>query len=292
MSLINPLSEMIVKMIYRRQFNKVNHKKHKLLILIKFIMLFVIAIGSLYYTVVHKDEIKDRLNRVEYYVKLTLRKDESNDIKNIIKNYQMYPTYLVKLAIDNKEAISFVKNYPEEKDSFNDIKLSRDIMFNKVPLLLQWDDRWGYYYYGDKVMGVSGCGPTCMSMVYIALTGDVSMNPKIMSEFSEDSGYHNSNGTIWTFMTEGANTLGLSSAVIETNIDIMINELENNHLLICSMSPGDFTTTGHFIVITGYKNNNFYVNDPNSVIRSNQVWSYDNLKDQIKQIWTFSYNPN
>lgn len=267
-----------------------NLKKRKVSILIKLVTLLMISIFSLYFVVVNKDEIKDKLQRIDYYVKLTIRQNETHDIKVILRNYHSYPTYLIKLAVDNEEAISFVKNYSERKDNLSEINLSEDVKLNQVPLLLQWDERWGYYYYGDKVIGASGCGPTCMSMVYIALTGDLSMNPKIMSQFSEKSGFHNSNGTIWTFMTEGANTLGLTSKVIEISKDIIIDELEKDHLLICSMSPGDFTSTGHFIVITGYEENFFKVNDPNSVLRSNEDWSYDILKEQIKQVWSFSFS--
>jgi len=157
-----------------------------------------------------------------------------------------------------------------------------------VPLLLQWDKRWGYSYYGDNVIGVSGCGPTCMSMVYIALKGDLTMNPKKMSEFSEDSGFYNENGTTWSFMTEGARSLGLNSIIADLDEEEAKNELDNNHLIICSMKPGDFTNTGHFIVITNYDKNSFFVHDPNSILRSQKRWNYDVLKSQTKQMWVFS----
>ena len=44
------------------------------------------------------------------------------------------------------------------------------------PLFLQWDPRWGYTEYGeDSFLGLSGCGPTCLSMVLYYLTGDKSL---------------------------------------------------------------------------------------------------------------------
>ena len=59
-------------------------------------------------------------------------------------------------------------------------------------------------------------------------------------------------------------------------------------MLICSVSEGDFTQTGHFIVIYGYEDGWFEVNDPNSVTRSNAKWTYDRLEGQIRNLWAMS----
>lgn len=40
-----------------------------------------------------------------------------------------------------------------------------DLKTGGIPLLLQWDERWGYKNYGDNIMAINGCGPTCLSMV-------------------------------------------------------------------------------------------------------------------------------
>lgn len=34
-----------------------------------------------------------------------------------------------------------------------------------MPFHLQWDERWGYYPYGNGVIGVLGCGPMSLSLV-------------------------------------------------------------------------------------------------------------------------------
>lgn len=41
------------------------------------------------------------------------------------------------------------------------------------------------------------------------------------------------------------------------------------------MRPGDFTTIGHFILLTGVEDGKIKVNDPNSKIRSSKLWDYD-----------------
>ena len=51
------------------------------------------------------------------------------------------------------------------------------------------------------------------------------------------------------------------------------------------MGPGDFTSSGHYIVLTGYSDGAFSVNDPYSINNSNKKWTYEQIESQIKNIW-------
>ena len=69
-----------------------------------------------------------------------------------------YPWSLVELLDRNPETEEFVLNYPfrrEEKIRMRDFDRSRG-----VPLMMQWDTRWGYIEYGSDVVGITGCGPS------------------------------------------------------------------------------------------------------------------------------------
>lgn len=68
----------------------------------------------------------------------------------------------------------------------------------------------------------------------------------------------------------------------------IFQSLESGSPIICSMRPGDFTKTGHFIVLAGTEDGKIKVNDPNSKIRSAQLWDYKTLEGQIKNLWKFS----
>lgn len=55
------------------------------------------------------------------------------------------------------------------------------------------------------IIGLSGCGPTCLSMVLLALTEDEEATPYEVARFSEENGYYvEGSGTAWSLMTEGA----------------------------------------------------------------------------------------
>lgn len=200
-----------------------------------------------------------------------------------------YPPELLELLATNPETEEFVLNYPLLKNKDTVVDLAEHRNSKQVPLLMQWDTRWGYRKYGSSVMGISGCGPTCLSMVAVYLLNDTAKDPAWMAAFSTKNGYCvPGNGTSWTLMSEGAGKLGLKATELPLDKNRMVRELEAGNPIICVMGPGDFTTTGHFIVLTGIKDGKFTVNDPNSAQRSRQFWSYEKISGQIRNIWAFS----
>lgn len=219
--------------------------------------------------------------------RLTALSNPPADIEGL--NLSQYPLELTELLSRNSETLDFVKSYPDRASLRTQvIDLSEDITPGAVPLFLQWDTRWGYNYYGNDFIAIAGCGPTCLSMAYVYLTGDNEMNPRKMSEWAYNMGYYSSSGTKWSLWTEGVNILGLSGYELSLNENSMKKQLDKGGLIICSMSPGDFTTTGHIILIRGYDENGFYVNDPNSRKRSGIQWDYSTLSTQIKGMWGIS----
>lgn len=223
---------------------------------------------------------------------LNLLKNKIPQVDHILQQIDQYPKELLELLVSNSETIDFVLDYPKDKKSYEiseDISLEDCNSTNNIPLFLQWDKRWGYCNYGDDMIALTGCGPTCLAMVAVGLTGDTTMNPGIIARHSEESGYLDTeNGTSWELMTMGAVKLGLSSREIPLDESVIRNEVMEGRPVIASMRPGDFTTEGHFIVLCGYEDGDFIVNDPNSKSNSEKRWSYQTLQYQIKNLWSFS----
>ncbi len=200
-----------------------------------------------------------------------------------------YPEKIIEMLINNPETEEFVLNYPLKKDNSEEYSLEEYKNTGELPYLLQWDMRWGYKEYAGDIMALSGCGPVCLSMVAIYLTGNTELTPGYIAEFAEREGYASkNNGTLWLLMSEGAQKLGLTSREIPLHKNSMINALREGSPLILIMKPGDFTTEGHFIVVTDYSDEGFSVLDPNSQSRSSQKWTYERLKNQINNIWAFN----
>lgn len=158
-----------------------------------------------------------------------------------------------------------------------------------TPFLYQVDAEWADVPYADGTIGTHGCGPTCLSMVYVQLTGQRDRDPVAMAAFSEESGYIDSGVTSWLLMSEGAARLGLASQELSASAEVMRAQLRAGNPIICSMGPGDFTTDGHFIVICGTDDQGrFVVRDPNSPERSQQVWDASRVLSQCRNLWSFS----
>ena len=200
--------------------------------------------------------------------------------------FAQYPDSLIELLERNPETEEFVLNYPLRQETETDLS---GYDRQAVPLFLQWDPMWGYEKYGSDYLAVTGCGPTCLAMADFYLTGSKNMNPGDIASFAQKNGYYAKGyGSSWTLISEGSTRLGLKAAELPLVKKKMMDALEAGHPVILALGAGDFTTTGHYIVLTGLENGFFKVNDPNSRENSRKLWSYEQLEGQIRNIWEIS----
>ncbi|MCD7838521.1 MAG: C39 family peptidase [Clostridiales bacterium] len=235
------------------------------------------------------DEYPDQVETIlSYYENATLTVDGQQTTMGE-QSEDAIPERLLQLVINNIETIDFVAAYPTSHDQDVKIDLSEEAKSGEVPLLLQWDERWGYEEYGDGLLCYTGCGPTCLSMVALYLTGDADITPLAVANYADKAGYYTDGaGSTWTLMSEGCAHFGLTGTEMYVSESGMVEKLEEGCPMICAVGAGDFTASGHFIVIYGYSDGAFLVNDPNSLVRSEQTWSYETLSSQIKNIWYYS----
>lgn len=206
---------------------------------------------------------------------------EENDLR-----LSDYPEDIRALLERNPETEDFVLHYPLEKDREIDVDLSAYEDCDGVPLFLQWDRQWGYMVYGDGVAGLTACGPVCLSMAAYYWTGDEAYAPDKMIEFAKEGGYYSwGNGSSWTLISEGAVELGFDVTEIPLVKKRIMDNLKVGNPIICAMGPGDFTTTGHFIVLVGEEDGLIRVNDPNSVENSGKLWKFEDIESQFRNLW-------
>ncbi len=227
-----------------------------------------------------------------FYRDISFSWEERSDQEYIVKHYAEmlgvsygeYPISLIELFERNPETEGFVLNYPFRKDM--DIDLSRYDREAGVPLFLQWDPMWGYEKYGSDFLAITGCGPTCLAMVGYYLTGDENMNPRDIAKFAQRNGYYAKGyGSSWTLISRGAEDLGLTATELPL-VEKKINDaLEAGNPVILALGEGDFTSTGHYIVLTHVDERGYTINDPNSRVNSWKQWTYEELEPQIRNIW-------
>ena len=218
---------------------------------------------------------------------------EKNKIQNNqsmlddIMNSTQYPKQLKELALKNEEALEFVYDYPAEHVKEHTIDLTEEASMDSVPLFVQWDKRWGYEKYSGNFFAASGCGPTTLSMVVVYLTHNREASPIAVAKYSKEAGYSvDGLGSSWTLISEGCRHYGVKAKAVALDESRMKAELDEGHPIVVNVGPGDFTDTGHFMVITGYDDEGFSINDPNSIEKSGKRWLFKNISSQIRAVWS------
>ncbi|WP_228104080.1 C39 family peptidase [Terrisporobacter mayombei] len=224
-------------------------------------------------------------------LKLILENGKNNPkAYKILENVQSYPRELLELASKKEEALNFVADYTDYK-GYSKIKASvrKDYKKGEIPLFIQWDKRWGYEKYGSDFIAINGCGTTSIAMVAVGLTGNTNINPKVVADYSNDKGYLVEGvGTSWDLMTQGARKFGIAGREISLSEESILQTLRKGQPIIVSMGPGEFTTSGHYIVLTGVDSNNkIIVNDPDSKLKSKKTWDINIFLKEAKNLWAF-----
>lgn len=182
-------------------------------------------------------------------------------------------------------------NVPKTTAGSHSVDLSDEIVKGEIPLLYQADKRWADYVYGADTMEITGCGPTCLSMVICGLSGKGKWSPPEVAGYAQENGYYvEGSGSKWSLMTEGAERFGLSVKELPLEEGVIRDRLEDGSPVICVMGEGDFTTTGHYIVLAGEnEDGSIRVNDPNSEKNSGKDWDLQRLMSQMKNLWAYDY---
>lgn len=213
----------------------------------------------------------------------------ADELEFMADHIAIYSEEAVNTALQDpgKTPFALLSAFCEPNASGLDARIS--VEEGELPYLLQYDARWCYHAYGSSVMGFTACGPTCLSMAAIGLTGNAGCTPAYVADRAEASGHYvDGAGTAWSLFTDGASEFGLRGEEISSGRRELYERLKAGEVIIASMLPGDFTTSGHFIVIYGANLLGFKVYDPNSIERSERLWSYDVLSPQIAQLWSLT----
>lgn len=271
---------MKTRSVYRKRRTR---KTRRIEILRGFVIFLALAYGSILlcgFLISRKAGGKG--NAVWQFLKI------NKEMQGILDNGDAYPEELLDMLSRNPDMLEFVQNYPERRGCVYADSVG-EVTKGEIPFLLQWDNRWGYGNYGSSCIAVSGCAPTVLSMVITGLTGDDSVTPYTVAKYADENGYYVPGiGTSWSLITDGCEHFGVHSRELALSKDTIFQTLDMGKPIICSVGPGDFTTTGHFIVLIKTEDGKIKLYDPNSKERSEKLWDYETLETQISNLWSVS----
>lgn len=172
---------------------------------------------------------------------------------------------------------------------------------NKKPVYyMQTDPRWKnkpYRVTGENsTIGGSGCGPSCAAMLIETLTGKT-FTPEDACNWSMAHGYKALNqGTYYAYFVPQFKEFGISCQMINSaNIYGGINGaasvhakafdlLKHGYYLIACMGPGNWTSSGHFVVVW-WEDEKVRINDPASKKDTRLNGNIVQFKSQVKYYW-------
>ena len=165
---------------------------------------------------------------------------------------------------------------------------------------LQTDPRWSYKDYSAKgettTIGASGCGPTAMAMV-LATWADPKVTPATECAWALANGYKAPHqGTYYAYFVPAGARYGLR--VQQLNWSSLYGNaksayhaqardaVDRGDLVIACMGKGNWTSSGHFVLVWKIEGDVIYINDPASTKLSRTQGSWALFRQQVKYYWT------
>lgn len=157
---------------------------------------------------------------------------------------------------------------------------------------------WSHIPFGGGTIASSGCSVSSLAMVLSYLKSDVDSDgwiypSDVVASIAERYGHYNhfyaGNGQSWDIFPAVAGIYGVTCRPISSAS--IVDELAAGRPVIMSCKPSEFTTQGHFIVLTGLTDDGYVtVNDPNSAHASYSFKKYpaSYLAGCGKGWWSFS----
>lgn len=164
----------------------------------------------------------------------------------------------------------------------------------------QNDRLWGGLSYavdGERsTIKSAGCGPTSLADVLAAIVSPY-IDPVTLAAWARGHNYKVKNsGTSYSFFVPCAAAYGVTVRRLNTsNVygkssdsvhDQALAELQKGNWLIACMGKGNWTRSGHYIVVYGYEDGYVYINDPASTKEARAKNTWDLFKSQVKYYWT------
>lgn len=271
----------------------------RLLLLFLPVILIIAGIGGGIYATVsyfdqkHREEIKSIECPKDMDPKLFAQVqqkalDGSEDYETIVKNIDAYSNDILEFSLEDPDRMNFVLHYPQ-RDNYKKAPVELDVSLSEVPYLCQWDLQWGYTTYGEAYFYQTGCAPVCLSMIFSYLLQDSSLTPTKLANYAEEENlYVDGIGTDWNFLTQAADQYGIKVEKIAVSSTSIEEALSDGKMIVSSMLPGDFTQTGHFIMLAGLEDGKVVVHDPNSPSRTQKLWDLDTIASQTQGLWAYS----
>lgn len=236
-------------------------------------------------------ELKNQ--KYEKWGKLAELAETDERAQFIIDNEELYPDDVLKYVNDEDEdEFNYIYNYPFFKDSYKTMSFTEEELNSaEVPALYMNDKRWAYENAGE--VKYWGCAAVSITMANLYVNRNSAIDPVKIMNYSDEMAYTVLGGIDETHINKILDHFGISYT--ETVLEKPLTEselkalLDNKKTAVIAAMHGD-TFGNHALIIRGYDENGFYINDPADEENTAQPWDFDVFENEMSGYWTVSAN--
>lgn len=228
----------------------------------------------------------------EYYKKwrsLAVRAETDERARFAIDNAELYPDYWFNMLY-NDDTFELAYNYPFKKDSYQNMSFTDEELDGGA--IYMNDERWIYENYAIKSYG---CAAVAVTMANLAVNHNSEVDPVKVINYADEMGWYNLGGISQEAVKDILNYFGLSAEehFFDKNNGEKVTEAElkaavdTDGTAVIAAVRGD-TFGKHALIIRGYDENGFYINDPASSEKTAKAWDFSVFENELVYYWVIS----
>lgn len=233
----------------------------------------------------------DRKNQLyQEFGALAVRAETDERAAFAIENRELYPDYWFGLLYDDA-TFEMAYNYPFKKNSYQNLVYT-DEELGGVPALYMDDERWIYEDYGVRIQG---CAAVAVTMAYIGVRHDSQLDPIKVVNYANEMGWCSLGGIRQENISDILTYFGMSAeehffdcdngeSVTEAELKAALDR--ENSVVMAAVHGRTFGN--HALIIRGYDEKGFYINDPANPENTAKVWDFSLFENELSYYWVIS----
>lgn len=221
--------------------------------------------------------------------KFTGALDRNDKLSWIASNANQYSdTSMLELALDEPDSIDFVAAYPSSDKTAK--PYGESVTAGSPPQFYDWDTRWGNVDYAGSALGVTGSGPTALSMAYMGLTGSTDKTAADISSLISADGLTTGDSHMdGSFLKDHASDVGLTCKTYESSADNLTTILDTGTYIMIEAGAGTLTDEAHWVLlVTENTDGSIVVYDPTSTKVSSVSWTAAKLVSSCSALYSLT----
>ena len=225
----------------------------------------------------------------EYYKKwgkLAVLAETDERAKFAIDNSELYPEYWFKMLYDESN-FEIAYNYPFMKGNYKTMSFTEEEL-NGAAIYMN-DRRW---IYEDFSIKTQGCAAVVITMANLYLNHNEEVDPVKVIKYADEMGYSGLGGINQANVIDILEYFGMTSEehVFDKDNGEKITESElkvavdTDGAVVMAAVKGD-TFGRHALIIRGYDENGFYINDPASPEKTAMQWDFEVFENELTRYW-------